>query len=159
MVLFLLVSPPGAGTTYIGRSHYFNVTDPRQKETSTIVTSTAAPTTSVSSTGTLASVFPASITAEASTAATSHSTNDNSPSTLVIGAAVGGSLGGLIILGGFGLLAWWLARKGRTAAAKNVNGTRRSYNTPVMEKQQYYVQPFGPAEFQSAPSKTVHELP
>ncbi len=126
VVLFLLVSPPGAGTSYIGRSHYFNVTDPRQKETSTT-------TASASSTGALASVSPTSITAEASTTANSQSTSDDSPSNSVIGAAVGGSLGGLVILCGFGLLTWRLDRKGRNPTTKDTNETMSSYNTPEME--------------------------
>ncbi|KAK3185821.1 hypothetical protein K4F52_005477 [Lecanicillium sp. MT-2017a] len=106
VVLFFLVSMPGAGTSYIGRSHYFNVTDPKREPTTTLPTSTVASTTTIS-TGTPASISPTQAATEPSVTPNA-SAADKSPSAVVIGGAVGGSLGALLILGSLALLAWWI---------------------------------------------------
>ncbi|EFR05337.1 hypothetical protein MGYG_08348 [Nannizzia gypsea CBS 118893] len=142
VVLFFLISEPGQGQNYTIRSHYFNVTNP--------ASTTASPTTMQSTPATI----PIS-TATTTTPPREDSVTAKSPSAAVIGGAVGGSIGGLLVLAGLAYFVWRHFRNRKTipGAGGSIMHNRTSQMT--MQKHEGWRR----SELDSSPPPAIYEVP
>ncbi|KJK87876.1 hypothetical protein H633G_08296 [Metarhizium anisopliae BRIP 53284] len=97
-----------------GGSHYFNVSVPD-------AASTTAPATQTSDVPTMSTTTPAATDVPASSG---ESSSPGLSRGGVAGVAVGSTVGGLLLLGGMGLLAWRKMRRGRPAEEAAVSDAK-----------------------------------
>ncbi|OAQ58324.1 hypothetical protein VFPPC_11659 [Pochonia chlamydosporia 170] len=101
-------------------SHYFNVTLP---DTTTSATGTPTASTMVMTTSSMTNVPTNTPTGTTTTEPESSGASSGLSNGAVAGIAVGCTLGGILVLGGIGLLAWKKFRKGKGESSDDVQAS------------------------------------
>ena len=152
VTLSLYLFQPDA-ESYIGMSHYFNVTDAGSRSTSLTTTSTSISSSLYTAAITTTSTSSPTVATTGSSATAGTTAGDASPSAAIIGGAVGGTLGGILVVGGLGMAFWWLLLKSR--ASYGAKQAENSYKEGAIERQ--HAQPITQSALFHTQSRGIHE--